>query len=256
MNQILAFMKKEWMESIRTGKLLIMVIIFSLFGIMNPAMALLTPWLFDMLSESMAEQGLIITEMTVDALTSWGQYYKNISMMLIVLVVMFAGILVGELQKGTLINILTKGLPRWKVISSKSLVALLIWTICYWLSYGITYGYNAYYWDNSVASYLFFAAFSIYLLGIWLISLIFLGSVLFSSSSGVLLFTGGVFAIVYFLSMVPKVAEFLPTKLLASYELLQGIVKPADYAKSIAILIVCSIVCYIITILRFNKKRL
>lgn len=36
-------MKKEWMEQVRSGRLLILVIIFILLGIMNPAVAKLTP---------------------------------------------------------------------------------------------------------------------------------------------------------------------------------------------------------------------
>lgn len=256
MKQLVAFTKKEWVESIRTGKLLIMVIIFTLFGIMNPAMAKLTPWIYDMLSESMAEQGIIINEMTVDAMTSWGQYYKNISMMLIVLVVMFCGILVGEYQKGTLINILTKGLSRWKVITAKSVTSVLIWTLCYWLSYSITYGYSAYFWDNSIAEHLFMAAFCCYLIGIWLISLILVGSVFFESSSGVLLFTGGIFAMVYLVSMIPTIKEYLPTELLGSSGMLTNAIKPTDYIKSIAVTLISIIVCYAITIIRFNKKRI
>lgn len=256
MKQLVAFTKKEWVESIRTGKLLIMVIIFTLFGIMNPAMAKLTPWIYDMLSESMAEQGIIINEMIVDAMTSWGQYYKNISMMLIVLVVMFCGILVGEYQKGTLINILTKGLSRWKVITAKSVIAVLIWTICYWLSYGITYGYNAYFWDNNVAEHLFIAAFCIYLIGIWLISLILVGSVFFESNSGVLLFTGGIFVIVYLASMIPTIKEYLPTELLSASNMLTNALKPSDFMKSIVVTLVSMIICYAITIIKFNKKRI
>ena len=40
-----AFLKKEWMEMTRTGRMWILVLIFVLFGIMNPAMAKLTPWM-------------------------------------------------------------------------------------------------------------------------------------------------------------------------------------------------------------------
>lgn len=43
MKSLLAFMKKEWMEQVRSGRLLILVIIFILLGIMNPAVAKLTP---------------------------------------------------------------------------------------------------------------------------------------------------------------------------------------------------------------------
>ena len=51
MKSLLAFMKKEWMEQVRSGRLLILVIIFILLGIMNPAVAKLTPWLLEMMAD-------------------------------------------------------------------------------------------------------------------------------------------------------------------------------------------------------------
>lgn len=53
MKSLLAFMKKEWMEQVRSGRLLILVIIFILLGIMNPAVAKLTPWLLEMMADSL-----------------------------------------------------------------------------------------------------------------------------------------------------------------------------------------------------------
>ncbi len=47
MKQLTAFTKKEFMELIRTGKALLLMILFILFGIMNPAIAKLTPWLLE-----------------------------------------------------------------------------------------------------------------------------------------------------------------------------------------------------------------
>lgn len=72
----LAFLKKEGMELVRTGRLPVLLMIFTLFGILNPALAKLTPWLYDTLAESMASQGLILTDISVDALTSWNQFTK------------------------------------------------------------------------------------------------------------------------------------------------------------------------------------
>ena len=66
-----AFLKKEWMEWKRTGRMLVLLLIFALFGIMNPAVAKLTPWLMETLSESLADTGLVTTTVTVDAMTSW-----------------------------------------------------------------------------------------------------------------------------------------------------------------------------------------
>ena len=41
--QLFAFGKKEWMELVRSGKFLVLLILFCLFGIMNPAVAKLRP---------------------------------------------------------------------------------------------------------------------------------------------------------------------------------------------------------------------
>ena len=91
-----AFIKKECMELTRTGKLLILGIIFIFFGILNPAMAKLTPWLYEMLSDQFADQGLVIGEVTVTALTSWTQFFKNAPMVLIVTILLFSGLFTNE----------------------------------------------------------------------------------------------------------------------------------------------------------------
>ena len=83
MNSLLAFMKKEYLEAARTGKIVILILLFVLFGIMSPVIAKLTPWIMETLSDSMAENGLIVTNIEVDALTSWTQFFKNIPIALI-----------------------------------------------------------------------------------------------------------------------------------------------------------------------------
>lgn len=145
MTQFIAFTKKEWMEG----------------------------------------SGLTITEAKADALTSWVQFYKNIPIALIVFLLMFSGIITAEYQKGTLINMITKGLSRWKIVMSKSVVLLLLWSFGYWMCYGITYGYNEYFWDNSIAEDVGFSTFCVYMLGVWLIALMMLLSTLFSSGAAV-----------------------------------------------------------------------
>ena len=52
MRQLIAFLKKEWLDLTRSGKLFLLILIFTLFGIMNPAIAKLTPWLMEMFSEN------------------------------------------------------------------------------------------------------------------------------------------------------------------------------------------------------------
>ena len=63
-----------------------------------------------------------MTEVRVDALTSWTQFYKNIPLALIIFLLIFSGILTVEYQKGTLINMITKGMNRWKILAAKGII--------------------------------------------------------------------------------------------------------------------------------------
>ena len=120
MKSLLAFIKKEFMEQLRTGKFLIVGMLFILFGIMNPAVAKLTPWLLETMSDSLAESGMSITVATVSAMDSWMQFFKNAPIVLIAFVLIESGIFTKEYQSGTLVLSLTKGLKRYKVVISKA----------------------------------------------------------------------------------------------------------------------------------------
>ena len=104
MKQLTAFTKKEFMELIRTGKALLLMILFILFGIMNPAIAKMTPWLLETMLQDPAETGFVITEIEVNAMSSWTQFYKNIPIAFIIFLIMFSGILTAEYHKGTQIG--------------------------------------------------------------------------------------------------------------------------------------------------------
>lgn len=256
MKQLLAFTKKECMELTRSGKLLILTALFCFFGILNPLMAKLTPWLMEAMSGQLAENGFIVGQIEVTAMTSWTQYFKNIPVAMIVFLVCFSGILTGEYQKGTLVNVITKGLSRWKIILSKTLVMAAAWTICSLLCFGITWGYNAYLWDNGVAQNVTFAAFACYLLGLWLLSVIPLASVLGRSASTVTLFTGAAFLISYLLGLFPKFQAYTPTYLMGSAELLTGLRTPGDYLWAAVITLGLALCNIAIAVAAFNKKNI
>ncbi|MFQ7551117.1 MAG: hypothetical protein ACLRMZ_13365 [Blautia marasmi] len=131
MRQLTAFTKKEFLESLRTGRMPLLVILSVLFGIMNPLTAKLLPWMLKTFTGSLEESGMVLTEIKVDVFTSWTQFYKNTPMLLLIFIVIISGILTTEYQKGTLVNILTKGMHRWKLILSKSISVFLLWTVCY-----------------------------------------------------------------------------------------------------------------------------
>ena len=216
MKSFVAFMKKEVLETVRSGRLLILAAVFFLFGLMNPAIAKLTPWLLEVMSESMAESGMSVTAVTVDALTSWTQFYKNIPMALIVFVLLSAGSFVREYESGALILLLTKGFPRYKVVFAKTLTLLTLWTAGYFLCYGITYLYNAYYWDNAIAHNLLFSVVLWWLFGILVIGLLVLFSALLKGYGLILLLTGGSVLAMYLIGCLPHVGDWSPAVLMNS----------------------------------------
>ena len=256
MKTLVAFLKKEMMEQIRSSRLMILGLLFLAFGIMNPAIAKLTPWMMEMLAESMEEAGLAILEVKVDAMTSWTQFYKNVPMALIAFVLLQSNIFTKEYQSGTLILALTKGLERYKVVLAKALILMSTWTAGYWLCYGVTYVYNAYFWDNSIAQNLEIAAVYWWLIGIWTIALMILFSVMGSGNSAVLLGTGGIFFAVYLLSLIPKFTEYMPTELMDGMSLLMGTTEPGDYAKALIVAGITMLLCFVVSVPLFNKRRL
>ena len=256
MKPLLSFMKKEYLEAARTGKLIILVLLFVLFGIMNPAIAKLMPWMMEMMSDTIAESGLIVTNIQVDAMTSWTQFFKNIPIALIAFVLIFSDIFTKEYKSGTLLLVLTKGLSRYKVVLAKTLLLLSLWTFGYVLCFAITYSYNAYFWDNGLADNLFSSAAVWWLFGIWVICLIVLFSSLFKNTTEVSLCTGGTVLLAYLLSIIPKVKMYSPTMLIDAYSLLIGAESINAYIKAVVVAAVLCIVCVAVSIPVIDRKQL
>ena len=256
MKSLLAFMKKEWMEQLRSGRLMILGILFVLFGIMNPALAKLTPWLFEVMADTLEGSGLSVTAITVSAMDSWVQFFKNSPMALMVFILLESSVFTKEYQSGTLVLALTKGLDRYKVVISKALTLLALWSAGYWICFGITYGYNAYFWDNSVAQNLLFSVSCWWLFGIWAIVLTILFSATARSNTGVLAGTGGAVLISYLIGLLPKAKEYLPTLLMDGNSLIYGVADAKSYITAIAIAVALCVGCLVVSIPAFNNKSL
>jgi ABC-2 type transport system permease protein len=256
MKTFCAFFRKEWTEQLRTGRVTIFSILFILFGIMNPALAKLTPWMMQLFSDELAKSGMTVKNVEITALTSWTQFYKNIPMVLIVFVLLTCGSFTAEYQKGTLILVLTKGLSRVKVLAAKAFMTFLLWTAGFFLCYFITYGYTAYFWDNSIAQHLLFGAFCYYLFGVWVVSLMVLFSAFFSNNTGVLAGTGGVVFVSYLLNLLPKCEEYLPMRLTNSMPLLTGQMAAGEMLWAIGITCALIVLNLAVSVPVFNKRSL
>jgi ABC-2 type transport system permease protein len=251
-----AFLKKEARESVRSGKLVILVSLFLLFGMMNPAIAKLTPWMLEMMSESLAENGMVITSVEVNALTSWTQFFKNIPMALIVFVLLYGGSFISEYQTGTLVLVLTKGLARYKVVMAKALWMALLWTGGYALCFYVTYVYNDFYWDNAIAEHLFPSVAFWYLFGLFVIAAVIFFSTLLYSYAGVLLMTGGTVLSTYLLGLFPKVKPYMPILLTDSAPLLVGAESVEAYLSAVIVTVAVTVAFFVLSIPVMNRRTL
>lgn len=254
MKAYLAFSKKELLESFRTYKMLIMMVIFILFAVMSPAAAKLTPKIMEMA----LPEGVSISMGDPTALDSWQQFFKNVGQMgLFVLVIMNSGLLIREINKGTLINLLTKGLTRKTVILSKFSMAVLQWTIVYWVSEIITYYYTFLLWKDDHVKGLVGATVYLWIFGILLISIVILASTIGKSTYTPLLLIGGIVALLMFLQMIPKMNQYNPIQLATdNYSIVSGTIVTSDLYKPLVVALIAILINIVVSRIIFDKRKL
>lgn len=255
MKAFTAFTGKEFTEYIRTYKLLIIGLIFLLFGIMSPLAAKYMP---EIISQFMPE-GMEIMVAEPSAVDAWLQFVKNVAQMgTFVIVILLSGIMAGEYSKGTLIHILTKGLPRCTVILAKFTAAALLWLGAYVLCFGVAYGYTWFYWQSEAnIEGLFEVILAIGVFGIFLIAITVLGGVIVKTSYGCLLFVGCLVVVQILLNMIPRIEAYNPIQLVSGgMPLLQGQIPDGSLVKPIVVALVCSILAIVAACAAFNRKKL
>ena len=253
MKQFMAFFKKELHESAATYKLHILLAVFLIFGMISPLTAKLMP---DIL-KSFGDTGIMITLPEPSAIDAWAQFFKNVGQMgMAVIVIVFCGTMSNELSKGTLINLLTKGLNRHTVILSKFLCAGVLWAICYALCFVACYGYTAYFWGTGALGHAFLAFAAPCLFGALLIALLIFGGTLFGNVYGSLLSCLGAVVALNIVSIAPAMKKYNPIVLSGgTLALLTGELKPADFIP--AVIVCCALVVMLITsaIVIFDRKK-
>lgn len=253
MTSYIAFTKKEFLEMTRTYKLFIMITVFLLFGMMSPLTAKLTPELL----RAFADSGITITISEPTAMDSWMQFFKNVSQLgLVILIIVFGGSLPAEFSKGTLIILLTKGLPRKNVILAKFTAMAAIWTMSYSVCFGVTYGYTRYFWKlQPDSARLLISAVLLWAFALLLIALLLLGGTLFHSSYGSLLFTGSVTILTFLINIIPKTQRYNPLSLASqNMTVLDGSASAAEFAPAICICVLLALLFLCLSCLIFRKS--
>ena len=151
---------------------------------------------------------------------------------------------------------MTKGLHRYKVVLSKAVVVLFLWTVFYWMHFGITYIYNDYFWDNSIAKNLMFSVVCWWVFGLWTIGLMVFFSTIANTNTGVLAGTGVVVVACYVVGLLPKLSEYMPTFLMDGNSLIYGAKELEDYGMALAITVATGVVCLVASVPVMNRKRI
>ncbi len=116
-NQFGVLIHKELIEQIRSGRFIILVVVFIFFGIISP---LLAKYLPAMLSSTMKDQNIYIKVPESTWKDAIAQYTKNISQLgVFILILLNMGTVAKEKETGTAVFLLVKPVSRNLFIFSK-----------------------------------------------------------------------------------------------------------------------------------------
>jgi len=255
MRAFIAFTKKECTEGLRTYRLIILAAVLLFFAILSPLTAKMLP---EILGAFDLGDGVSITFPEPSAIDSWTQFFSNIGQMgMLALIVTFSGIMASELSRGTLVNLLTKGMKRHTVVISKFISASFMWTLSYALCLAVCYAYTEFYWPASGISNPLIAFSSLWLFGELLIAILIFGGVLLSSFYGSLLSCFGVIITLALLNIAPAVHRFNPISLAGdTLSLLSAQKEPADFLPAMIICASSVVLLTAMSIAVFNKKKM
>ncbi|MGX7195246.1 ABC transporter permease [Enterococcus olivae] len=254
MKILYAFTKKEFIEFWRTRKMLILWLVFAILGIMSPLLAKLTPEILRISFDS--EWPLPIDEPT--SLDSWSQFYQNLSQIgIYLMMILFSGIVNREVNQGTLIPLVTKGLKRETIIVSKYCLMIIQWTSVLILSFLVTLAYTSYYFSDGKSPDIFQGVVAFWLFGLFLLAATLLMSTIMNSNYSSMIVTIIVVVVLYLINLFEKLAYWNPISLISvNVALVQGDRAFSDYFPAVSLTLIASLLMLLLTIAVFKRKKL
>lgn len=244
MNNFFILFRKDVTALIRSKKLLIMLVLMTLFAMESPLIAAVTPKLLKSMGEEYAAITNLIPKPTnIDA---FAQLSKNITqIVLLVTIAMFSPILVREKIKGTYSTLKMNGVKLREFLLSHICSQVIIFTLSYLVSMFIFVFYTIVLFDK-IPKNSFFSLMCLYLFMLVFIVLI---NVISHFSNSTTMSMVGSFVCYFgfaFLTVFEKINQYLPMKLTDyATSVLNGKVGPKQwgtmYSNCIFILILLCI---------------
>lgn len=254
MRGFVAFAKKEIKENLRNYKFFILGIVFAIVGLLSPLSAKFLPELM----ESLIDENMIIILEEPTYIDSWIQFFSNISQIaLVAFVLVFSSVMSKEFEKGTLVHMVTKGLPRLSIYVAKLSVLALSWTVFYWFSFAITLGYTAFYFPDGTTEGLLISAGSFYLFGLLLVTLLMVSGVLFKNAYASLLAVGGFMGLLFIGNIFPVIERWSPLQLVTrNIELLITFSTDSAFNQGLGTTVISIVLLGILGGVVFKRKAL
>jgi ABC-2 type transport system permease protein len=205
-------LRKEWLELVRSSRLIILLAVFLGFGLTSPLLAKYTPEILGLVPGAEAFAGLIPEPTLLDSV---GQFIKNTYQFgLLLALLLTMGVVAQEKDKGTAAMVLVKPLPRSTFIIAKFITLAL----AFFGSLAIA-SLGAWYYTLILFEPPDVNAWATMTVLIWLLLMVYVAITLFFSTlmrsqAAAAGMAFGIFLVFSLIGSFPTLAEYLPGHLL------------------------------------------
>ena len=249
----LSFFKKEFYEFFKTYRFYVLFGVFAFFAVLNAPIAKYLPQMM----QAMPDVGINIEMPDPVMADSYMQFISNSTNAFFALIIIYMGSVSTEIKKGTILLVLSKGVPRLDFFFSKYLNGLIMYTFSYVMYAvisitGTRIFFGQWYFTGLPASII-----SIYIFGLILMTAAFSASAV-AKSAGPGAFAGfGLLILLPFTELFGKAAKYLPGHLMTlPGEYLNQTTKISDLLWPALTSIIIISLMLIASMVRFRKREL
>ena len=238
MKGLIPLLKKEIKEQLKTHRLLIVGGVFLLFGLMAPLLQYFMPQILEMAGGQIAVE--LPPPTPLQSFTDFVSYFGQFGILIAVLVAM--GAIANELKHGTALITLSKPVNSGAFVNAKFIAISLTLLVSQAVAAGFCFGYTVWLIDEAtilpfVWMNLLIALFLIFCLALTLVFSSFFKSSL--AAGGIAI---GITFALGFLSSLPVIGEYLPSKIIGwGVNLLNG--TGETYWGALVVTVVCIFLC-------------